>query len=381
MTAEIDVKRYDRQIRLWGLDTQRGLQSARVLLLRATGLCNEIAKNLVLAGVGHVTIQDPSTLTAADLSVGALFSVSASSVGTNKAEALASGLRALNPAVDIASTATEVSAMDAEFLSAFNYVIGTNALQTLEEICECTNRFSAAAEPEGRASKRPRSAEDAAPRAESSNGAHVTLPPRATEQTPKMLAAGALGLFGFCALDLGSYSYAPAPKVAADTDAADKEAPITKYLITFPSIEQAFSVEWQAMTNRVPRIFCALQLLRQAPAGADAAKVESLRTERLHAAGLSEDFLRDPLTSDFVSTVFGAAHAQVPAVCAILGGLVAAEVVKLIGGKEPPINNVLLFDATTPRETAGVVVRLGPSFQMPWGRDSGQPRREVDTTN
>ena len=57
-TDDIDVKRYDRQIRLWGLDTQRGIAGCRVLMLGANGLCNEIAKNLVLSGVGHVRIQD-----------------------------------------------------------------------------------------------------------------------------------------------------------------------------------------------------------------------------------------------------------------------------------------------------------------------------------
>ena len=53
----LDMKRYDRQIRLWGVETQAGLNGARVLMLHATGLCNEIAKNLVLAGVGHVTVR------------------------------------------------------------------------------------------------------------------------------------------------------------------------------------------------------------------------------------------------------------------------------------------------------------------------------------
>ena len=37
-SASIDIKRYDRQIRLWGLETQTGLHGARILMLRATGL-------------------------------------------------------------------------------------------------------------------------------------------------------------------------------------------------------------------------------------------------------------------------------------------------------------------------------------------------------
>ena len=60
-----DVKRYDRQIRLWGLETQRGLLGTRILLLEFTGTCNEILKNLVLAGVGHICIQDAADVAAA----------------------------------------------------------------------------------------------------------------------------------------------------------------------------------------------------------------------------------------------------------------------------------------------------------------------------
>ena len=68
----VDTKRYDRQIRLWGLETQRGLTGAWVLMLGANGLSNEICKNLVLAGIGHLCIQDAGTLERAALEVGGL---------------------------------------------------------------------------------------------------------------------------------------------------------------------------------------------------------------------------------------------------------------------------------------------------------------------
>eukprot|EP00884_Botryococcus_braunii_P009059 jgi/Botrbrau1/18154/Bobra.53_1s0024.1 len=48
---------YDRQIRMWGLEVQKRLQEATVLLVGGSGLAAEVAKNLVLAGVG-VDIMD-----------------------------------------------------------------------------------------------------------------------------------------------------------------------------------------------------------------------------------------------------------------------------------------------------------------------------------
>ena len=125
---EIDVKRYDRQIRLWGLETQRGLQSARVLLLRVNGLCNEIAKNLVLAGVGHVCIQDPETLVESDLQVGGLFHVNETQLGTSKADALVQGLRPLNPHGQITSETSTLGELSDEFIAKFDYVISTHGL-------------------------------------------------------------------------------------------------------------------------------------------------------------------------------------------------------------------------------------------------------------
>ena len=57
---------YDRQIRVWGVETQRALRAARVLVscgrgrggARARGLCAETLKNVVVAGVGEMTSRD-----------------------------------------------------------------------------------------------------------------------------------------------------------------------------------------------------------------------------------------------------------------------------------------------------------------------------------
>ena len=64
------------------------------------------------------------------------------------------------------------------------------------------------------------------------------------------------------------------------------------------------------------------------------------------------------------------ADAELAPVCAIVGGVVASEVIKIISGKGAPINNAFFFDALDTSE--GIVQRLGPSFDCPWGLEKGE---------
>jgi ubiquitin-like 1-activating enzyme E1 A len=57
------------------------LRSANVLLITIKALANEIAKNLVLAGIGSLTVVDHETVTEEDL--GAQFFISEEHVGQN----------------------------------------------------------------------------------------------------------------------------------------------------------------------------------------------------------------------------------------------------------------------------------------------------------
>eukprot|EP00316_Scyphosphaera_apsteinii_P020487 CAMPEP_0119314624 /NCGR_PEP_ID=MMETSP1333-20130426/33409_1 /TAXON_ID=418940 /ORGANISM="Scyphosphaera apsteinii, Strain RCC1455" /LENGTH=372 /DNA_ID=CAMNT_0007319773 /DNA_START=20 /DNA_END=1135 /DNA_ORIENTATION=+ len=371
--GEIDVKRYDRQIRLWGLETQRGLLGARVLLLRATGLCNEIAKNLVLAGVGHVCIQDPCAVTESDLEAGGVFSITQTDVGRNRASAMADGLRVLNPQVEISSTDSEMSTLDCSFIQTFHFVVGTHGSGAVVELMKCTERFCdgerAGDDPalQERSMKRLRTELDEAVNLK--NGLHVELPARHPAYMPRMLAAGALGLFGFCVLDLHDNKYIlKSNKATAAAGNTSRDVAPIEHRIIYPSIAQAFQVNWGALDSRVPRLYCALQLLveQASKVTTEEGAIEHLRASKLAEANLSEGFLREAVDAEFVAKVAEHNGMEVPAVCAIMGGMVASEVVKIISGQEAPINNVFLFDATTDSGGAGVVVRMGPSFKCLW---------------
>lgn len=99
-----EIALYDRQIRLWGVKAQEKyvvsfnpsipathwyinflflyrLRSANILLISFKALANEIAKNLVLAGIGSLTIIDHEVVTEADLC--AQFFISQEHIGQN----------------------------------------------------------------------------------------------------------------------------------------------------------------------------------------------------------------------------------------------------------------------------------------------------------
>src|SRR5271170_4316089 len=62
-----EIALYDRQLRLWGIEAQNRMRKANVLLINIRALGNEIAKNLVLAGIGSLTIMDSNIVTEADI--------------------------------------------------------------------------------------------------------------------------------------------------------------------------------------------------------------------------------------------------------------------------------------------------------------------------
>ena len=54
--TEDEAALYDRQIRLWGLEAQNHMRQAHVAVVSFTGVAEEIVKNIVLAGIGALTI-------------------------------------------------------------------------------------------------------------------------------------------------------------------------------------------------------------------------------------------------------------------------------------------------------------------------------------
>lgn len=65
--SEDEIALYDRQIRLWGLAAQTNMRIAKVLLVNIGSIGTEVAKNIVLSGIGHLTVLDSHIVNETDL--------------------------------------------------------------------------------------------------------------------------------------------------------------------------------------------------------------------------------------------------------------------------------------------------------------------------
>lgn len=89
---------YDRQLRVWGVEAQRRMGASSFFVAGLTGLAAEACKNIVLAGVGVVTLLDDGT-PGAEASPGNFLAASAlaDDPDATAAEATARTLREMNP--------------------------------------------------------------------------------------------------------------------------------------------------------------------------------------------------------------------------------------------------------------------------------------------
>ncbi|WP_256009951.1 HesA/MoeB/ThiF family protein [Desertivirga xinjiangensis] len=111
-----ELKRYQRQIILSeiGLEGQKRLKTAKVLVIGAGGLGCPLLQYLAAAGVGNIGIVDDDKVDESNLHRQILYS--SADIGKSKAEVAAEKLRSLNPFVNISSYPVRLQADNAEDL-------------------------------------------------------------------------------------------------------------------------------------------------------------------------------------------------------------------------------------------------------------------------
>ena len=126
-----EVKLYDRQIRLWGMNHQQQLKNSRILIINSTGLSHEIAKNLVLFGVGSLTIV-ASTNCNSHSNTAHQFLLHSLPFSLQR---VADSLQALNPIVKVACNHTALAQITNEFFKSFDLVcIARGTVDEIERI-------------------------------------------------------------------------------------------------------------------------------------------------------------------------------------------------------------------------------------------------------
>ncbi|KAG6030764.1 hypothetical protein E4U41_007771, partial [Claviceps citrina] len=335
-----DVALYDRQIRLWGMAAQQKIQNAHILLITMRGLAHEVAKNLVLAGVGSITLLDASPVTEADL--GCQFFLSEGGdglVGQNRAQAASHALRKLNPRVQVHVDTEGVTAKGPSYFAAYDVVIATDLGPDAFNIINTATRISG----------RP------------------------------FYAAGTHGMYGFIFSDLiehdfviereaGNVATTPGREtrtravvdVKTKTQGNNKTIEsVTKrelYSTWFLASDAAvLPTEYTASRRRLRSVTPALSCLRalwefkqlqggRLPSNRDDLKLfTQIATQKHKALSLPSETLRPEFLRSFLQNL----GSEIAPVTAILGGQLAQDVINVLGQSQQPIQNTVILDGTT----------------------------------
>ncbi|CAL1538558.1 unnamed protein product [Lymnaea stagnalis] len=313
-----EAELYDRQIRLWGLDAQRRLRAATVLLIGMKGLGAEVAKNIILSGIKAITLMDPNNIDDEDKM--SQFFVSSAAPGQNRAEASVPQARLLNPMVTVTSDTSDPSEKDDNFFLQFDVICVTCSPTSLQ----------------------------------------CRLDKLCFENKIKFFSGDVFGFYGFTFADLGLHEYLheevkmKKPKEGEDNSKQTEETISTKEKIVFTRLEDELKFDWSADTPEMKR------KLRQTPSAffitrvyeefleqhgrrphlktieADTKELQNLRIQLLNKLGVPAKVVPE----DFFQCGFG----ELSPVCAIVGGVLAQEVIKAVSQKDAPLNNFFLYN-------------------------------------
>jgi len=109
MLSERELERYDRQIRLpnLGVDGQRKLKAAKVLVAGVGGLGTASALYLAAAGIGKLVLVDKETVELSNLNRQVLYTTH--DLGKPKARVAAERLNSLNPEISVEALVLEIN--------------------------------------------------------------------------------------------------------------------------------------------------------------------------------------------------------------------------------------------------------------------------------
>ncbi|KAE9467587.1 hypothetical protein C3L33_00513, partial [Rhododendron williamsianum] len=135
--TEQETALYDRQIRVWGADAQRRLSKAHILVSGLKGTVAEFCKNIVLAGVGSLTLIDDRPVTEESLSANFLIAPDENVFsGKSLAELCCNSLKDFNPMVRVSVEKGDLSSFGGDFYKKFDVVV-----KKLDETVECQLQY------------------------------------------------------------------------------------------------------------------------------------------------------------------------------------------------------------------------------------------------
>ena len=269
--------------------------------ITTTGLAAEVAKNIVLAGVHSLSLMDHHSVTEQDL--GAQFFLTPEDIGKNRAQCSATKLAVLNPKVEVTAITHDVLLVDAEFFEAFDVVCSTlhdlRDMIAIDAICRSKNIY--------------------------------------------FFAGNLFGFSGFFFSNLHCHSYIEETKET--NERGSDTITVVKHEMQFTSLKEViFESTWAVIPKYTPQhLLVLLALARNVEPGEPHPPSAAILCARL---GTTVTAFSDVHLNTVINTT-----AELSPVAAIVGGILAAEILKAISKKDKPLFNFFLYDGM---ETTGM---------------------------
>ena len=319
--GEKEAALYDRQIRLWGVEAQNRMQKSKVFVSGFTGMHCEVVKNIVLAGIS-VVIHDSGTVEAQDLASNFFFT--AADVGTSRATAGVTRVQEMNPLTSVSAEMRPLSELEDIYFKDFSVVLLGNCSETDVHRLNTLTR------------------------------AGKTV----------LYWGGCFGMEGWFVCDYGpSFEFkedqkqgAASQRVSRDNSSSSTSTTPAIHTISFPSIKQALAVPWNTHISRrkpLSPVYVKARVLAEfhtsrgrLPNPTDAAAMKALTTQLLSANNVTDTAVVTPILEslDHLCVCSGSV---IPVVSAVVGGLLAQEVLKAVSLVGQPMQNIFVFDGMT----------------------------------
>lgn len=310
--TEDEAALYDRQIRLWGMECQKRLREARILIIGLNGVGAEVVKNLTLSGMNSITILDDTEVTESDKT--AQFFVASSELGEKRSEASLAAIQELNPNVKILVETGDPNTKPDSFFADFDAIFATGCdidlLIKIDKICRDTKEV-------------------------------------------QFYCADTWGFYGYCFLDLLHHNFKNYVKTTEPesnekpSTSTDSQKMVEQKLDYYPLGRCMLAKVGEGLKKRINKVFVLLHVVNhfrelkgRYPAAEthekDYEQLKKIRTAVSKTMGVDVNKISD----DMLNFVFG----ELSPVCAAVGGVLANEMIKGLSKKGLPIHNFFLFD-------------------------------------
>jgi ubiquitin-like 1-activating enzyme E1 A len=304
------------------LQAQQRMRQSSVLLVGMRGLAAEIAKNLVLTGIGSLTINDHRNVAPNDLAGN--FFLTERDLGKNRAMCAARGIQELNPNVKIIVDTDDFTEKSSDYFAQFSAIILTNS-DTAEalRINEIVRTIY--------------------------------------EREKRAIALFQCEIHGFSCYsmqDLISHTARLTKKTKDQLTGLESEESSEKTFqyCSFANIIGASANSTDVLRQfRKPserelgRMWLVLQILFQFR---NEYHLSSDRKNEIPAEQFTEyaqnyakahNLAANYFSSEFIANFVRCLGVEVSPIVAVFGGMIAQEVLKIISGKDEPLNNVIVY--------------------------------------